>query len=48
MNTPALNPEQEAFMEAQTREATFNFINEAVALPQSANRPLIYKIFKIL
>ena len=43
MNTPALNPEQEAFMEAQTREATFNFINEAVALPQSANRPLIYQ-----
>ena len=27
----------------QTREATFNFINEAVALPQSANRPLIYQ-----
>ena len=38
-----LSPQQEAFMEAQTREATFNFINEAVALPQSANRPLIYQ-----
>ena len=30
-------------MEAQTREATFSFINEAVALPQSGNRPLIYQ-----
>ncbi len=25
------------------REGTFNFINDAVALPQSANRPLIYQ-----
>ena len=38
-----MSAEQEAFMESQTREATFNFINEAVALPQSANRPLIYQ-----
>ena len=41
--TGPLSPEQEAFMESTTREATFNFINEAVALPQSANRPLIYQ-----
>ena len=44
VNSPVpLTPEQEAFMESTTREATFNFINEAVALPQSANRPLIYQ-----
>ena len=36
-------PEQEAFLESTVREATFNFVNEAVALPQSANRPLIYQ-----
>ena len=38
-----LTPEQDAAMEAMTREATFNFINNAVALPQAANRPLIYQ-----
>ena len=42
-NKPNLTPEEDAFMEAQTREATFSFINEAVALPQSGNRPLIYQ-----
>ena len=31
------------FWDDQMREATFNFINEAVALPGSANRPLIYQ-----
>ena len=38
-----LTPEEEAFMADTTREATFNFVNEAIALPQSANRPLIYQ-----
>ena len=31
------------FLENTFREATFNFVNEAVALPQAANRPLIYQ-----
>ena len=30
-------------IESNIREGTFNFINDAVALPQSANRPLIYQ-----
>lgn len=30
-------------MEQNIREGTYNFINDAVALPQSANRPLIYQ-----
>ena len=34
--------ESVAMMEAM-REASFNFVNEAVALPQSGNRPLIYQ-----
>ena len=38
-----LSEEQEAAMANMTREATFNFVNNAVALPQSANRPLIYQ-----
>lgn len=39
-----LNPEQfEAVMNQNIREGTYNFINDAVALPQSANRPLIYQ-----
>ena len=29
--------------DTQLREAVFNFINEAVALPQTMNRPLIYQ-----
>ena len=39
----ALTPEEEAFMESTVREASFNFVNDAVALPQAANRPLIYQ-----
>ena len=38
-----LQPEQEQFLANTSREATYNFINNAVALPQSANRPLIYQ-----
>ena len=33
----------EQFMADTTREATYNFINVAVALPGAANRPLIYQ-----
>ena len=39
-----LDPEVfESVMEQNIREGTYNFINDAVALPQSANRPLIYQ-----
>ena len=38
-----MEPEMEQFMADTTREATFNFVNDAIALPQSANRPLIYQ-----
>ena len=39
-----LSPRQyEQVMAQNMREATFNFVNDAVALPQSANRPLIYQ-----
>ena len=41
--TTPLNQNEEAIMETMTREATFNFVNDAVALPQAANRPLIYQ-----
>ena len=33
----------EQVMEQNIREGTYNFVNDAVALPQSANRPLIYQ-----
>ena len=36
-------PAQDKFLEDTVRESTFNFVNEAIALPQSANRPLIYQ-----
>ena len=38
-----LTPAQQATLDSNIREATFNFINDAVALPQSQNRPLIYQ-----
>ena len=38
-----LTPEEEAFYGDTMREATYNFINEAIALPGAANRPLIYQ-----
>ena len=37
------DPETEQQVADLIREANFNFINEAVALPQSGNRPLIYQ-----
>ena len=41
--TGATTPEMEQQFEENIREAMFNFINDAVALPQAANRPLIYQ-----
>ena len=38
-----LNPEEQAFLESSMREGSYNFVNDAVALPQAANRPLIYQ-----
>ena len=38
-----LDPKEQELYEASIRDGVFNFINEAVALPQSANRPLIYQ-----
>ncbi len=35
--------EEKAKYERYMNDATFNFINEAVAMPQSSNRPLIYQ-----
>ena len=37
------DPEIKARWERDINDATFNFINDAVALPQSANRPLIFQ-----
>ena len=37
------DPNSAALLEENFREATFNFINDAVALPQAQNRPLIYQ-----
>ena len=41
--TGQLDPQEQAVLESNLREASFNFVNEAVALPQAANRPLIYQ-----
>ena len=38
-----LTQEEQTILEGSFREGTFNFVNDAVALPQSANRPLIYQ-----
>ena len=43
MMNGTLTPEMEAQFEENMREGLFNFVNDAVALPQSANRPLIYQ-----
>ena len=37
------DPQTEQIVADLMREAQFNFVNEAVALPQSGNRPLIYQ-----
>ena len=38
-----LSPEREAEYLGQWREGMFNWVNDAIALPQAANRPLIYQ-----
>ena len=38
-----LSPEEETFIAETMRESTFNFVNDAIALPGAANRPLIYQ-----
>ena len=38
-----LSAEQQQVFDDNIREGMFNWINDAVALPQSANRPLIYQ-----
>ena len=38
-----VTPEEDAFYKDTIREATYNFVNEAIALPGAANRPLIYQ-----
>ena len=38
-----LTPAEETLISDNMREGTFNFVNDAVALPQSQNRPLIYQ-----
>ena len=38
-----VSPEEEAAMQTMIDEATFRFVNDAVALPGAANRPLIYQ-----
>ena len=39
---PVSGPDMDFYNE-QVRDMTFNFVNEAIVLPQSANRPLIYQ-----
>ena len=41
--TGELSPEEQRVMADNMREGMFNFINEAVALPQAGNRPLFYQ-----
>jgi len=38
-----LTQEEQAFMKEQMMLATYNFVNDSVALPGAANRPLIYQ-----
>ena len=38
-----LTPDEQAFYDEQARDMAFNFVNEAIVLPQSANRPLLYQ-----
>jgi len=38
-----LSEADQAALDTAIKEATFNFVNEAVALPQASNRPLIYQ-----
>ena len=44
VNGPSqLTPDELSFMKDQMQLGTYNFINDAVALPGAANRPLIYQ-----
>ena len=38
-----ISPAEKKLWDTSIKEATFNFINQAVALPGAANRPLIYQ-----
>ena len=38
-----LDPEDQAVQDSAMREGVFNWVNDAIALPQSANRPLLYQ-----
>ncbi len=42
-NGGTFDPNAADILEKNFREGTFNFVNDAVALPQAANRPLIYQ-----
>tara|TARA_E500000331_G_scaffold26525_1_gene22659 strand:- start:33503 stop:37435 length:3933 start_codon:yes stop_codon:yes gene_type:complete len=42
-NTRASTQEEKAKFDMFMRDASFNFVNEAVALPQAANRPKIFQ-----
>ena len=41
--TGNFNAQEQAILEQNMREGMFNFVNEAIALPQSYNRPLFYQ-----
>ena len=43
MKSGPLDENEHALYTDQMRNATFNWINDAIVLPQSANRPLIYQ-----
>lgn len=43
LRTSILSKQEEQLRNENINEAMFNFINEAVALPMSSNRPLIYQ-----
>ena len=38
-----LTPEEQTFYQTQIRDLTYNFVNEAIMMPQAQNRPLIYQ-----
>lgn len=38
-----LSPQEQAFYDEQVRDLTFNFVNDAIVLPNSSNRPLMYQ-----
>lgn len=38
-----LTPEEQMFYDEQMRDLSYNFVNEAIMLPQAQNRPLLYQ-----